>query len=62
MVAEENFGEFGKFGAIHQSFIHPHLCLCIIKLRVDYKPSTMNEDRVNSGEHASLKLVTTIDH
>ena len=31
----------------------------IIKLQVD---SAMNEHRASSGEHAWLKLVTTIDH
>ena len=48
MVAGENVGEFGKSGAIRQSFIHPNLHSYIIKLRVD---SMMNEYQANS-EHA----------
>jgi len=33
MVVGENFGEFGKSGAIRQSFIRQ---IYIIKLRIDY--------------------------
>ena len=48
MVAGKNFGEFGKSGAIRQSFTHPNLCSYIIKLRLD---SMTNEYQANS-EHA----------
>ena len=46
-MAGENFGKFGKSGAIHQSFTH------IVKLWLD---SIMNEYQVNRG---NMKLVAT---
>ena len=49
MVAGENFAEFGKSEAIHQSFTHPNLLSYIIKLRV---ASMTNKYQANSGEHA----------
>ena len=49
-----NFGEFGKSGAIHQSFTHPNLHSYIIKLRVD---SMTNEYQATIANiHGNYKL------
>ena len=55
MVAGENFGGFGKSGAIYQSFIHPNLYHKTTGIN-----SATNEYQANRGNMlAWLKLVTT---
>ena len=55
MVAGKNFGEFGKSGAIRQSFTHSNLYHKTAGVN-----SAKNEHQVNRGNmHAWLKLVAT---
>ena len=54
MVAGENFGEFGKSGALRQSFTYPNLHHKTAGINF-----VMNEYQANSREHAWLKLVAT---